>query len=164
MDCSPPGSSVHGIFQARLLEWVAISFSSGSSQPGINPRSPAWQADALPSVPPGRSMNPCKYFSCFFSSRSPHLLLHFSHTSPVLLRQHATSPLPQDLCTSRSCELKALSHVCTQLPPSLTLNLHSEGPPLITQPRHSGPHGPSLLSSSSHFTLSPASHRVCSTP
>ena len=36
MDCSLPGSSVHGIFQARLLEWVAISFSRGSSQ-GSNP-------------------------------------------------------------------------------------------------------------------------------
>ena len=33
MDCSPPGSSVHGILQARILEWVAISFSRGSSQP-----------------------------------------------------------------------------------------------------------------------------------
>ena len=33
MGCSPPGSSVHGIFQARVLEWVAISFSRGSSQP-----------------------------------------------------------------------------------------------------------------------------------
>ena len=31
--CSPPGSSVHGILQARILEWVAISFSRGSSQP-----------------------------------------------------------------------------------------------------------------------------------
>ena len=31
MDCSPPGSSVHGIFQARILEWVAISSSRGSS-------------------------------------------------------------------------------------------------------------------------------------
>ena len=31
MNYSPPGSSVHGIFQARLLEWVAISFSRGSS-------------------------------------------------------------------------------------------------------------------------------------
>ena len=31
MDCSPPGSSVHGILQARILEWVAISFSMGSS-------------------------------------------------------------------------------------------------------------------------------------
>ena len=33
MDCSPPGSSVHGIFQAKMLEWVAISSSRGSSQP-----------------------------------------------------------------------------------------------------------------------------------
>ena len=31
--CSPPGSSVHGIFQARILEWIAISYSRGSSQP-----------------------------------------------------------------------------------------------------------------------------------
>ena len=30
-DCSPPGSSVHGIFQARILKWVAISYSKGSS-------------------------------------------------------------------------------------------------------------------------------------
>ena len=33
MDCSPPGFSVHGVFQARILEWVAISFSGGSSPP-----------------------------------------------------------------------------------------------------------------------------------
>ena len=38
MDCSLPGSSVHGIFQARVLEWGAISFSRGSSQP----RDPTW--------------------------------------------------------------------------------------------------------------------------
>ena len=33
MDCNPPGSSVHGILQARILEWVAIPFSRGSSWP-----------------------------------------------------------------------------------------------------------------------------------
>ena len=33
MDCSSPSSSVHGILQARILEWVAISFSRGSSRP-----------------------------------------------------------------------------------------------------------------------------------
>ena len=33
MDCSPPGSSVHGILQARILEWVAMPFSRGSSRP-----------------------------------------------------------------------------------------------------------------------------------
>ena len=38
MDCSLPGSSVHGIFQARVLEWVAISFSRGSSWPRYQTR------------------------------------------------------------------------------------------------------------------------------
>ena len=37
VDCSLPGFSVHGIFQAKILEWVAISFSRGSSQPGFDP-------------------------------------------------------------------------------------------------------------------------------
>ena len=41
MDCSPPGSSVHGISQARILAWVAISYSRGSCRPGIEPTSPA---------------------------------------------------------------------------------------------------------------------------
>ena len=50
MDCRPPGSSVHGILQARILQWVAIPFSKGSFQPG----SPALQADSLPSEPPGK--------------------------------------------------------------------------------------------------------------
>ena len=35
MNCSPPGSSVHGIFQARVLEWVAIAFSDLSAYYGI---------------------------------------------------------------------------------------------------------------------------------
>ena len=40
MDCSPPGSSVHGILQARVLEWVAIPFSGDLPDPGIEPSSP----------------------------------------------------------------------------------------------------------------------------
>jgi len=40
MDCSLLGFSIHGIFQARILEWVAISFSERSSQPRDEPRSP----------------------------------------------------------------------------------------------------------------------------
>ena len=40
MDCSPAGSSVHGISEARILEWVTISFSRGSSPPRIEPGSP----------------------------------------------------------------------------------------------------------------------------
>ena len=38
MDCSQPGSSIHGIFQVIMLEWVAISFSRGLSDSGIEPR------------------------------------------------------------------------------------------------------------------------------
>ena len=41
MDCSPPGCSVHEISQARILDWVAISSSGGSSDQGIEPASPA---------------------------------------------------------------------------------------------------------------------------
>ena len=54
MDCSLSGSSVHGIFQPKVLEWIAISFSRGSSRPRIEPGSPALQADALLSEPPGK--------------------------------------------------------------------------------------------------------------
>ena len=35
VDCSPPGCSIHGILQARILEWVAIPFSRGSSRPRV---------------------------------------------------------------------------------------------------------------------------------
>ena len=52
MDCSPTTSSVHGIVQARILEWVVISSSMGSSwSQGLNPHLPCllhWQADSLP--------------------------------------------------------------------------------------------------------------------
>ena len=47
MDCGPPDSSVHGIFQARILEWASIGYSRGSSQPRdrtMSLASPAMQA------------------------------------------------------------------------------------------------------------------------
>ena len=55
-DCSPPDCSVHGISQARILEWVAISSSRDFPNPGIEPAltspvSPALQADSLPAEP-----------------------------------------------------------------------------------------------------------------
>ena len=52
MDCSPPGSSVPGISQARILEWAAISFSRGSSPPEIELGSAALQAESLPNELP----------------------------------------------------------------------------------------------------------------
>jgi len=72
--CDPMDYTVHGILQARILEWVAFPFSRGSSQilqarilewelfpspgdlpnPGIEPRSPALQVDSLPAEPQGK--------------------------------------------------------------------------------------------------------------
>ena len=61
MDCSLPGSSIHGIFEARVLEWGAIVFSSPTAweilipQPGIEPESPALEDGLLTTGPPGKS-------------------------------------------------------------------------------------------------------------
>ena len=54
MDYSLPGSSVHEISQARIMEWVTIPFSKDLPNPGIELRSPALQADSLPGEPQGK--------------------------------------------------------------------------------------------------------------
>ena len=54
MDCSLPGFSVHGILQARILEWVEIPFFRDLPNPGIEPESPELQADSLPSEALGK--------------------------------------------------------------------------------------------------------------
>ena len=56
-DYSLLGSSVHGIFQARILECVAIPFSRGFSDPGVKAGSSKLQADSLPSKQPGKPKN-----------------------------------------------------------------------------------------------------------
>ena len=56
MDCGPPGSSVHGILQARLLEWIAMPPPGDVPHPGIKlktPESPALQLYSIPLAPPG---------------------------------------------------------------------------------------------------------------
>ena len=54
MDCGPPGSSVHGILQAKTVEWVAIPSPEDLPDPGIETGSPALQADSSPFEPPGK--------------------------------------------------------------------------------------------------------------
>ena len=57
MDCNLPHSSVHGISQARILEWVAVSFYSGSFlTQGWNPHLLYWQVGSLPTEPPGKPL------------------------------------------------------------------------------------------------------------
>ena len=79
VDCSPPGSSVHGIFQARILEWVVISSTRGSSDPGIKPASPvspAFPTDSLPKEPSG---NPMNYYFLF--------ILYVFYTMEIMLEK-----------------------------------------------------------------------------
>ena len=67
MDCSSKGSPVHGVLQARILEWVATASSRGLPNPGIKPTScaaPALQADSLPLSPEGStsSYRPIQFY------------------------------------------------------------------------------------------------------
>ena len=60
MNCSLPGSSVHGILKARILEWLPFSPPGDLPNPEIEPLSPvssALQADSLPTEPPGKPFN-----------------------------------------------------------------------------------------------------------
>ena len=60
MDCSPPSSSVHRILQARILEWITIPSSRGSSrhkdQTHVSYLLLHWQAGSLPLAPPGKPL------------------------------------------------------------------------------------------------------------
>ena len=61
--CDPMDYTVHGLLQARILEWVAFPFSRGSSNQEIKPRSPALRVDSLPAEPQGK---PVYVYMCVF--------------------------------------------------------------------------------------------------
>ena len=92
-DPTPCDYIVHGVLQARILEWVAVLFSRVSSQAGIEPRSPALQVDSSPSEPP----------------RNPKLLIHaaikinlripFAGYKPDNQRVHLAAP--GHICSTR---------------------------------------------------------------
>ena len=56
MDYNPPGSSVHGIFQARILDGLPFPSPGYLSDPGIEPESPALQTDSLPTELPEKPL------------------------------------------------------------------------------------------------------------
>ena len=69
--CNPTDYRVHGILQARILEWVAFPFSRGSSQPRDWTQVSHWQADSLPAFPePQGSLSLLEWVSYPFSSGS----------------------------------------------------------------------------------------------
>ena len=143
----PMDYTVHGILQARALEWVAFSFSRGSSQPrdrtqvsriaggfftiwatreaqeywgglpfsspgdlpnpGIEPRCPALQADALPSEPPGKFKWLLKLFLRCLWETLPHLFIKpLETTYNFLILYHLLSPYHLIFSTWRSEKLK----------------------------------------------------------
>ena len=80
MDCSLPGSSVHWISQARILEWVASPSPGDLPDPVIEPRFPALQTDSLPSEPPGKPIFICMLDKWYHTI---HIIVQFT-----LLFQH----------------------------------------------------------------------------
>ena len=54
--CDPMGYTVHGILQAKILEWVAFPFSRDPPNSGIKSRSPSLQEDSLPAEPQGKPL------------------------------------------------------------------------------------------------------------
>ena len=78
VDCSPPGSSVHAILQARILKWVAVLFCRGSSQSRDRTRVSYvylyWQAGSLPLAPPGKPTEDAYRILNFLSLKMTHLL------------------------------------------------------------------------------------------
>ena len=84
MDCCLPDSSVRGILQARILEWVVIYSPGDLPDPGIKPKSSALQADSLPTE--------LMYGFCPWSGKIPHVTEQ--------LGLHATTV---EACTPRAC-------------------------------------------------------------
>ena len=94
MHCSPLGSSIHGIFQARVLKWVAVPFSKGSSQPRDGTQVFILQADSLPAEPPFKGFSSVQFSRSVVSdSLRPH---ESQHTRPP-----CPSPTPRVHSDSR---------------------------------------------------------------
>ena len=119
MDCITPGSSVHGIFQARILEWVAISSSRGSSQPTDRTRVSCVSCIAANLLPTGSLGKPpvCYLHYCRKKPRATqfiHLVPdHLPCVKPyaVLQTQRGASPgtCPQGAHSGEKGEKKAVS-------------------------------------------------------
>ena len=100
MDCSPPGSFVHGILRARILEWVAKPSSRDLPDPRINPAShvtPALQVDSLPLKPWG---------SRYISYRDPQSLNTDSLARLPLFSEGLPNPFSSELIRNCPFQIK----------------------------------------------------------
>ena len=145
MDHSPPGSSVHGILQARILEWVAIPFSKGIfPTQGLNPHLLCllhWQASSLPLAPRGKPSRWCAHFY-FLSQTAAVSIKNKPGIASWMMKHHKewwavpatlaeanldepTASHPIDLCksTSKSSRVSHSTHRWPQMDPSTQLRL-----------------------------------------
>ena len=77
MDCSLPRSFVHGILQAKILEWIASSSPGDLLYLGIDPHLLHWQADSFTTEPPGKPL--CIYMLYFVTPHSVIRELSYNH-------------------------------------------------------------------------------------
>ena len=64
MNHSPPGSFVHGIFQARILEWLPFPSPGDLLDPGVRPASPASAGEYFTTEPPGKPLGGYRILTC----------------------------------------------------------------------------------------------------
>ena len=97
LGCTPPGSSVHGILQARILEWVAMPFSGDIPNPGIEPRSPALAGRLFTTITTWEAY--CKGSSCLFKKKTTTLFYLFIGQTAcgILVPQPGIDPMPPGL-------------------------------------------------------------------
>ena len=117
-DCSLPGSSVHGTLQARILEWVALPFSRGSSQP----RSPALLADSLLSEPPGTSLRQVQFSSVAHSC--PTLCNPMNRSTPGLPVHHQLPEFTQTHIHRVSDAIQTSHPLSSPSPPAPNASQH----------------------------------------
>ena len=98
MDCSPRCSSVHGILQARILEWIAFPFSRDLPNPGIEPGSLALQADSLPFRLQNRLQVTVKTSRTFTKTRIKDFV-PYDPAIPLLGIHTKETRIERDMCT-----------------------------------------------------------------
>ena len=102
MDCSPPGSSVHGILQARILEWVDMPSSRGSSWPRDQTRVSCIAGKFFTTELPGKPMYMCMCV-CLYIYVYVYIMEYFSYCCCLVLKSCLT------LCNTMGCSLPGIS-------------------------------------------------------
>ena len=133
MDCGPPGCSVHGILQARILAWLAIPFPRGSSWLRDLTGCRTLQAGSLPSEPPGR-FNTLKFYENMQDPSWPTSSLIIKSVLPCVSALPHFMYQPCRTCrVPQRCHTHSAFHICPcVIPPFPSTHITSPGKPSLT--------------------------------